>query len=509
MSRPLPRPRPAGRGLAWIFEIVFVLGLTAAFLVGIVHAALTVYFANVGLNPGIRFLGYEIGGQSEDAAKDRIQKIIETTFRDPVLLEKDNTVFFLHHGDQFRLKVDLDALMAMARSADKGKDIWVRAEEALEADYRPIDLPWEPTLDRELSEEALAHLLEESGDGTRTQAYLLPDRAGVPGAPGGRLRVVTTAAREQHLAILDQLEALCRRAPLRHPRVLQAQIPALKGTELTTDAATAFAHVVGSARIRYDAVDFARASNMALALGRLEGRILNPGDRLDFSVAAGPVTSESGYVQAIAGTSLAPAPLWGAGAEVVACALFQAMAKAGAKVLARTHHPFYWKELAGYVGLGFDVRLRDGGNMVLENTWPFPLRLRVAQTAQEVAVDVLSLQALPATVELRVGVPEKVPYKTELVQDPSLPRQVEVVEQEGLDGYRVKIFRKLVRSDGRASREELLGDQVIDYAALPSRIRVGIGDPNRPPPGWNEGLPPLPPSPRPNPGFEPDFELGP
>ncbi len=482
---PLPSAPGPGRSRSpWnlLWEVPFVLCLTGALLAGVLHTVLGLWFRHASPRPGIRFLGIEVGGLPREAFDARISSILESTFRDPVLLERGDSLSILHFGDHYRVTVDLEGLYRQAVDLEAGHELWNRARRFLECEFQPFDLPWQPVFDRAHAREAIGKALGE-GDGKRLYAF--------PGDQG-RLRIVETAASEQFDAILDQIEALIRERPLDPRRYLRAPSVLDRGVEWALDPEDpekGFRLQRAKVRSRFPTKDRGRLFNVALALGKIHGTILNPDETFSFSVAAGPFTTEAGYLEALSveGTSLTsglaryldqPLPVTtepGAGVDQLASAVFQALLRSGGKVVRRTVHPHFWHEL-GYTTPGFDVRILGGGVLQVENPWPLPLRITGSMTPEEVQVQVHSLPGLEDQVEIRVGVPERVPYKTELVQDPELPRGLELVERQGLDGFRVKIFQKVLRPDGRPTRETLVGDGPIDYLPRTSRIRLGTGD---------------------------------
>lgn len=491
-------------------ELLFVLVLTAGLLAGILHVALIVYFKTAGLRPGIRMLGQEIGGLGPVPAKERLEDIVDASFRFPILLQLGESTYFLYHGDHFQFDLDADALIAQARAIGRDEDLWTRAEEHLFADFEPVELPWNPKLDREYSRPRVARLIEDKAD-SRIHAFLRED---------GLLRVVISKPEDQVEAILDGLQKTLQQKPEPGRRVLEIDDLESSNEEYLVDpndAENGFGHVLAQVEIDLDPADPIEAANVARAAALLHGRILNPGEVLELEQVIGPFTPENGYQsRPDAPAPVAPAaPSWampdgaapvsswiegepeegdegqdsvpatqqstsmGVGVERLGAAVFQALLRAGANQDERTTHTHFGPDLA-YTAMGLDVRLLPGesgppGRLAMRNRWDFPLRVMLGLAPDRVFVEVRGLEEPKLAVEIRVGVPEKVPYKTELVRDPALPRGVEEVQRQGIDGYRVKIFRKLTRPDGVETQEIMVGEGPVDYEPLSSRILLGTG----------------------------------
>jgi hypothetical protein len=462
--------------------------LTGTFLFGIFSYSLQLYFKTAGIRPGVQFLGQEIGGLGPIPARARMEGLVQSCFRFPILLELGDTVYFLYLRDHFRLEVDYDALIRQARSLEQGEDLWKRAWKYLRADFRPVVLPWNPVLDREYSRKQIASLLSDQTE-SRIHAFSLPD---------GNLRIVTSNASDQIEAILDQLETVIRESPLPSYRVLRPG-KILEGNEEVVvsqnDPERGFVHLLATAEVALDPQNQLEAWNVAHALERLHGQILNPGEPFSFSEVAGPFTTEAGYqgmlpprpdftpdlmvLAPVNPVSVSPLAI-GTGVERLASTAFQVLIRAGSDILEHTTHTHFGPELS-YTSAGLDARIlpreeEPPGNLVLRNRWDFPFQLRGSMSPDRVTLTVMGLEKLPVTVQMRVGIPEKVPYKTELIRDPQTPRGVERIEREGIDGYRVKLFRKLQKPGGVERPERLLGE-VLDYLPRESRILLGTGDP--------------------------------
>lgn len=565
-----PPPRSA---LHMLWEIPYVLGVTAAILFLVTRLALQVYFKNVAIRPGVRFLGVEVGGTEVVDLPRQLEAVVEAAFRDPILLEMGDTFHIVHYKDHFKLAFDVDGLVKQASVLGQDEDLWDKARRWLAADFPPVELPWRPVVDREHARKALARLVGDLDD-RRTYAFPTED---------GQVRLVVTAAREQLESILDQIEQLCATAPQQRRKHIVAAPVLSKGEDRIVapdDPEFGFKAEVAKLSTRFYEPPRETLVNAAKALEKLHGLMINPGEVFDLGAAIGPYTTEAGYVGrwwTPPSTAPAPvafdeygrpvdpapvrydeygAPIPAAGAEVrydeygrpipgetpairydeygrripaeapttrydeygnplpevasepvtpvltdvglgvdqVASTALQALVRAGLRIKARTTHQHFGKDLR-YTQPGWDVRLlpdpedpeSQPGRLVMENPWEMPVRLTGELSPAQVAIRVHSLDALPGAVDIRVGVPEKIPYKTELVQDPTLERGAEVVDRDGVDGYRVKIYRKVMWPDGRETREKLLGGGVIDYAPRPSRIRLGTGEKVRAAPAWSPG----------------------
>jgi hypothetical protein len=411
-----------------------VLFLTIGLLAVISHVSLIVYFKTAGLRPGIRMLGQEIGGLGPVPAKERLEDIVEASFRFPVLLQLGETTYFLYFRDHFQFDVDQDTLIAQARAIGQDEDLWTRAEEHIAADFVPIDLPWNPVLDREYSRPRVARLIEDKAD-SRIHAFLQED---------GLLRVVVSKPEDQVEAILDGLQKTLLEHP--HPERRGLKIDDLESSNEEylvdpTDAENGFGAVLAQVEVDLDPQDAIAAANVARASALLHGRILNPGEVLELEQVIGPFTQENGYqarpeppapvvpeVPSWATPGSDPAsPSWiegepeegdegvgsvdatevstsmGIGVERLGAAVLQALLRAGANLTERSTHKHFGPELS-YTAMGLDVRLlpEEGGppgRLSMRNRWDFPLRIMLGIAPDRVFVEVRGLEEPKLAVE--------------------------------------------------------------------------------------------------------------
>ena len=358
-------------------EFLFVLILTTGLLAVISHVALIVYFKTAGLRPGIRMLGQEIGGLGPVPAKERLEDIVEGSFRFPILLQLGETTYFLYYRDHFQFDVDEDALIEQARAIGQGKDLWTRAEEHLLADFEPVELPWKPELDREYSRPRVARLIEDKAD-SRIHAFLRDD---------GLLRVVVSKPEDQVEAILDGLQKTLIEQPQPERRVLHIDDLDSSNEEYLVDPndpENGFGAVLSQVEIDLDPQDTIAAANVARAAALLHGHILNPGEVLELEKVIGPFSTENGYKSrpetttpptpaapswAMPGEESTP-PSWsegepeegeegagsvdssevsttmGVGVERLGAATFQALLRAGGDLQERSTHTHFGPELS-------------------------------------------------------------------------------------------------------------------------------------------------------------------
>lgn len=121
--------------------------------------------------------------------------------------------------------------------------------------------------------------------------------------------------------------------------------------------------------------------NIAIAMGRLEGQALAPGEALSFLAAAGPITTGSGYVagSAIVGGKIVT-DVVGGGICTASSLLYRVAWQAGLPVEERRGHSVWLQLYADWPGL--EAAVEDPSlDLVIRNDTPFPIFIEALVSA--------------------------------------------------------------------------------------------------------------------------------
>ena len=141
-------------------------------------------------------------------------------------------------------------------------------------------------------------------------------------------------------------------------------------------------------------------ANVVIPLDRLDGQVVEPGASFEFWTAVGEVSRRTGYRRGglITGHRVDPDGALAGGICTVSTALFNAAARAGLPITARTSHRGY---LAKYpLGLDAAVAKGDGVRQTLafRNDTPEPILIRTVSTPGTARVDLYGRVPLGRTV---------------------------------------------------------------------------------------------------------------
>lgn len=223
--------------------------------------------------------------------------------------------------------------------------------------------------------------------------------------------------------------------------------------------------------------DLNRGENIRLATNKINNTLLAPGDVFSFNEVVGPRTAAAGYKVAHVYTAGEVVDDIGGGICQVSSTLYIASLRAGLETVERLNHIF----TVTYVPLGQDATVSYGTvDFKFRNSTRWPIRIETEITVNnEVIFRIIGTNDNPGrTIELVSEVKSMAPYNTVYIDDPDLFAGVEVVKQEGKEGYTVDTYKIVKNGD------EILSNTLIHrstYRPLAKQIRHGTKTPPEPP----------------------------
>jgi hypothetical protein len=213
-------------------------------------------------------------------------------------------------------------------------------------------------------------------------------------------------------------------------------------------------------------------ANVTVPLRRLDGFVIRPGATFDFWTAVGEVSRRTGYRRGaiIVGHRIDPDGALAGGICTVSTALFNAAARAGLQITARTSHSGY---LSKYP-VGLDAAVAKGDHfrqtMAFRNDTAEPIVIRTVSTPGIARVDLYGKAELGRTVAFsEPTISRRERAHDRHVTTTTLPRGEHRRVQERSDGMTVVVKRTVRDADGRIVRRDRwmsvyrwLGGTVLD-----------------------------------------------
>lgn len=233
------------------------------------------------------------------------------------------------------------------------------------------------------------------------------------------------------------------------------------GTEAFPDQLSTFT-------TRYDVSDVDRSTNLRLASEKINGTVLAPGETFSYNKTVGARTVAAGYKNAKVYESGKVVDGIGGGICQVSSTLYNAALLANLEIVERRNHQF----VTSYVGAGRDATVVYGQtDFKFKNTRKYPIRIVVTTNAGILKISIFGLkEENEYTFKFNTKTVSSIPYKTQYIEDSSLPAGTEKVEQKGANGLITETYiTKML--DGKVVSTELLSKDT--YSAMTRIIRRG------------------------------------
>jgi vancomycin resistance protein YoaR len=208
--------------------------------------------------------------------------------------------------------------------------------------------------------------------------------------------------------------------------------------------------------------DEGRNVNLDIAARKIDGLILQPGEKFSFNKVVGPRTEKYGFRKAgVISRGRVIAGL-GGGICQVSTALYMAVLKAGLEIDRRHNHSIY--EGIDYAKIGLDSGIAWGyKDLCFTNNFNIPVLLTAQSGPGSVTVCVYGEKPPYKEVKIETRNIKEHPYKTKKRHNPKLKEgQVKIVHP-GVKGYSVETYRIVVAEDGKPKEERISKDRYLTF----------------------------------------------
>lgn len=232
------------------------------------------------------------------------------------------------------------------------------------------------------------------------------------------------------------------------PKVTTNQI----GTE-------AFPDLISSFSTRYDTSNAPRTTNLKLAMQKLNGYVVNPGETFSYNKALGKRTVAAGYKEAGGYAGGRVVQTLAGGICQISSTLYDAAVYANLDIVERHNHMF----LAGYVGAGKDATVVYGSlDFKFKNTRKYPIMIKTSIGGGTAKISIYGVKEdVEYDVEISTTILNYIPYKVIYEDDNTLAEGKEKVVQGGMNGCR-SITYKVLRLNGKEVSRTVLSSDTYD-----------------------------------------------
>ncbi len=231
----------------------------------------------------------------------------------------------------------------------------------------------------------------------------------------------------------------------------------------------AFPDLLSVFSTKYDETNVPRSKNLKLAMSKLDGVVVMPGEVFSYNKTLGERTAKDGYQIANGFAGGKVVPMLAGGICQISSTLYDAVLYANLNIVERHNHMFQ----ATYVDPGKDATVVYGSlDFKFENTRSYPIMLKTKIGGGLAEIKVFGIkEEIEYDVEIVTEVISYTPYKVQYQNDSSIAEGVEKVSQYGLQGCKSTTYRILRKNGQQVSKETLSTDT---YSPLNKIVRRGV-----------------------------------
>ena len=234
----------------------------------------------------------------------------------------------------------------------------------------------------------------------------------------------------------------------------------------------AFPYKISFFSTKYDASNINRSTNLAIAAGKINGRVLMPGEVFSFNSVVGKRTIEEGYKDAKIYADGGVVDGLAGGICQISSTLYNAALLANLEIVERKNHSYP----ASYISVGKDATVVYGvKDLQFKNSRSYPIKIEGSVKNGVAEFEIYGIQE-PEEYEIKIlpVTTGTIPYGTEYIHDGSLAPGQQVVMQSGHMGYRVTTYIEK-RLNGELVSKDILSNDT--YSPMQTKIRVGPAAP--------------------------------
>ncbi|MBO5412961.1 MAG: VanW family protein [Clostridia bacterium] len=250
-------------------------------------------------------------------------------------------------------------------------------------------------------------------------------------------------------------------------------------TKTTKDIGTeAFPDRLSTFQTRYDATNLTRTNNLQVAVNKINGVVVMPGETFSYNKTLGKRTAEAGYKDAAGYAGGKVVQMIGGGICQISSTLYDAVVYANLEIVERHNHAF----LTSYVGAGKDATVVYGSlDFQFKNTRKYPIKIESYMQNGIATVNIYGIkEENEYEVEISTTVLNYIPYNVIYENDSSLASGKEIVTQGGQKGCKSITYKILKQNGKEVSRSVLSTDTYSAMNKYVTRGTKGATQPSTP-----------------------------
>lgn len=221
----------------------------------------------------------------------------------------------------------------------------------------------------------------------------------------------------------------------------------------------AFPDLIATYTTRYDASNYNRSNNLAIAAKKINGTILMPDEIFSYNKVVGARTIEAGYKEAGAYAGGGVVQSVGGGICQISSTIYNTALLANLEIVDRSNHQFQ----TSYVSASRDATVSWGSlDFKFKNTRSYPIKI---EASAKNGIAKVSFYGIKEETEYEVIIQPQIlsyiPYTVKYIEDSTLEQGKEIVEQAGYNGCKSEAYR-ILKLNGKVVSKTLLSRDTYD-----------------------------------------------
>jgi Uncharacterized vancomycin resistance protein len=417
------------------------------------------------IDPNVKVAGVNLGGKTMEQGINQLEEqIIAPKLKEKVTISAAGKVFILENSKVY-MDNNVNAVINQAYSFGKNEGPF---ERAIALKYQPKDENYNLNLridDNYIKDAVKAISADINRSPKNASLYINNDGSMIVIPATSGLRVDEAKLEEELKGKLSEINntSISIEAPVEE---IKADISDDVISKVNANIVSYTTGFVNSAA--------GRTSNIELAAGFINGKLIMPGESFSFNDTVGERTRERGFKEAPVIVGFEVDSGLGGGICQVSSTLYNAILKTGISSTERIHHTLP----SEYVPIGQDATV-DWNNIDYKftNTLEYPIYIQAYTENKQLFINVYSNNSLTSkSYTIDNTVYETIGNAQRIIDNPAMEEGNMVVTQNGYQGYKVRVVRNTWENN-TVTNTEIISDDL--YLPVPRVISRGVKTVNR------------------------------
>ncbi|MCI8273062.1 MAG: hypothetical protein HFJ55_03140 [Clostridia bacterium] len=217
-----------------------------------------------------------------------------------------------------------------------------------------------------------------------------------------------------------------------------------------------FANTITSSTTKYDSTNTNRATNLEIAVNKINGTVLAPGEIFSFNKVVGERSVKSGFKEAIIYVDGEMDYGLGGGICQISSNLYNTVLMANLEIVERKNHSM----TVNYVPIGCDATVAYGSiDFKFKNSRSYPIKIVATINSGVITISICGVkEENEYSTDIIVETTQKENFETVYEHSSSIPKGTQVIKQTGKEGYKCSTYRVLYQNGKMISKDLLSTD---------------------------------------------------